>query len=140
MNSKQVFSLFIFFSGKIVMFEPYEHHPLVKESNVDNYSIILPKPLVVNAVILTDFQKNSDEEPTLIYDQKEDKENEDEATKETKMMYLRLRMGQPIGSKIKRDEMLMTYGENTVLPDYWFVLTLGRAQFVYDLFHKISDE
>lgn len=122
------------------MFEPYEHHPLVKESNVDNYSIILPKPLVVNAVILTDFQKNSDEDPTLIYDQKEDKENEDEATKETKMMYLRLRMGQPIGSKIKRDEMLMTYGENTVLPDYWFVLTLGRAQFVYDLFHKISDE
>ena len=27
------------------------------------------------------------------------------------LMYLRIRMGQPIGEKIKRDEMINTYGE-----------------------------
>lgn len=56
-----------------------------------------------------------------------------------KMLYLRLRLGQPIGSKIKRDEMINTYGENNVQPDYWFVLTQSRAEFVHDFFNGKED-
>ena len=55
------------------------------------------------------------------------------------MMYMRLRLGQPIGSKIGRDEMINTYGEQKLLPDYWFILTLDRAEVVADFFHQISD-
>ena len=57
-------------TGKTVMFDPYLHHPLVAESSVDNYQVILPMNLVVNAVILTDYQKNSSEnepDPSLIF-------------------------------------------------------------------------
>ena len=54
-----------------------------------------------------------------------------------KLMYLRLRSGQPIGSKISRDEMINTYGEQKILPDYWFIVTLGRAEVVSDFFHRI---
>ena len=55
-------------------------------------------------------------------------------------MYLRLRVGQPIGSKIKRDEMINTYGDATVIPDYWFVLSESRADAIYDFFHNISND
>ena len=54
-------------------------------------------------------------------------------------MYLRLRLGQPIGSKIGRDEMINTYGDQKLLPDYWFIVTLDRAETVTDFFHQISD-
>ena len=56
-----------------------------------------------------------------------------------KFMYLRLRLGQPIGSKIGRDEMINTYGEQKLVPDYWFIVTLSRAETVSDFFHQISD-
>ena len=153
-------------TSKLVMFDPYPHHPLVKDSNVDLYQVILPAKLVVNAVILNDFLKNSDDEPSLIFhkpaeedaksksenesgDNKNDEEKENESENEQveenvevveKLLYLRLRMGQPIGSKIKRDEMINTYGESKVLPDYWFILTKSRAEQVYDFFHLVSEE
>ena len=56
------------------------------------------------------------------------------------LMYLRMRIGQPIGSKIKRDEMINTYGEANVKPDYWFIITQSRADFIFDFFHNISDK
>ena len=56
-----------------------------------------------------------------------------------KLLYLRLRLGQPLGSKIGRDEMINTYGEQKLLPDYWFIVTLSRAEIVSDFFHQISD-
>ena len=143
-------------TSKLVMFDPYSHHPLVQESNVDLYQVILPAKLVVNAVILNDFLKNSDEEPSLIFhkpvnktkdenddDDEKENESENEQVEEVvpeKLLYLRIRMGQPIGSKIKRDEMINTYGDAKVLPDYWFILTNKRAELVYDFFHLISDE
>ena len=49
------------------MFDPYAHSPLVAESSVDKYQLILPMQYVVNAVILKDFLKNSDDDPSLIY-------------------------------------------------------------------------
>ena len=54
------------------MFDPYLHHPLVADASVDNYQVILPMNLVVNAVILTEFVKPSsgldtEPEPSLIY-------------------------------------------------------------------------
>ena len=55
-------------------------------------------------------------------------------------MYLRIRMGQPIGEKIKRDEMINTYGEGIILPDYWFVVTESRANSIYEFFHNISKD
>ena len=150
-------------TSKLVMFDPYSHSPLVQESTVDLYQVILPAKLVVNAVLLNDFLKNSDDEPSLIFhkpaeenpksknenesgDKKNDEEKENESENEQveeiveKLLYLRLRMGQPIGSKIKRDEMINTYGEPKVLPDYWFILTRSRAEQVYDFFHIVSDE
>jgi len=159
-------------TSKTVMFDPYPHHPLVAESNVDNYQIMLPVNLVVNAVILIDFQKSdTDPDPSLIFHKNEvkkgdsnadvsesskksaeqssenadsEKENASEniqsPTAAEKLMYLRLRSGQPIGSKISRDEMINTYGEQKILPDYWFIVTLGRAEVVSDFFHRISDE
>ena len=130
-------------TSKLVMFDPYSHHPLVKESNVDLYQVILPAKLVVNAVLLNDFLKNSDEDPSLIFHKPTDEEKENESENEQKsekLLYLRIRMGQPIGSKIKRDEMINTYGEAKVLPDYWFILTDQRAELVYDFFHLISEE
>jgi len=156
----------ILLTSKTVMFDPYLHHPLVAESSVDNYQVILPMNLVVNAVILTDFQKSdTDPDPALIFnkiDAKKGDSNTDgnEVSKKTaeqsleeadsekenaseniqsptaaeKLMYLRLRSGQPIGSKISRDEMINTYGEQKILPDYWFIVTLGRAEVVSDFF------
>ena len=56
------------------------------------------------------------------------------------LMYLRIRMGQPIGEKIKRDEMINTYGEGIILPDYWFVVTESRANSIYEFFHNISKD
>ena len=49
------------------MFDPYAHSPLVAESSVDKYQLILPMQYVVNAVILKDFLKNSDNDPSLIH-------------------------------------------------------------------------
>lgn len=57
-----------------------------------------------------------------------------------KLMYLRIRMGQPLGSKIKRDETINSYGEATVKPDYWFILTIPRAEVVHDFFHNVSKD
>ena len=56
------------------------------------------------------------------------------------LMYLRMRIGQPIGSKIKRDEMINTYGEANVKPDYWFIITQSRANAIFEFFHNISNE
>ena len=56
------------------------------------------------------------------------------------LMYLRIRMGQPIGEKIKRDEMINTYGEGIILPDYWFVVTESRANSIYEFFLNISKD
>ena len=62
------------------MFDPYPHHPLVAESNVDNYQIILPMNLVVNAVILIDFQKSdTDPDPSLIFHKNEVKKGDSNA-------------------------------------------------------------
>ena len=60
-------SLYYFYSSKLVMFDPYGHHPLVSESSVDKYQIILPMSFVVNAVILREFVRNSDDDQSLIY-------------------------------------------------------------------------
>jgi LysM repeat protein len=54
-------------TSKLVMFDPYAHHPLVVESSVENYEIIMPYHLVVNAVILKDYLSDSDKDPSLIY-------------------------------------------------------------------------
>lgn len=54
-------------TSKLVMFDPYPHHPLVSESKMELYQVILPMNLVVNAVILTEFVRNSDAEPHLIF-------------------------------------------------------------------------
>ena len=35
--------------------------------------------------------------------------------------------------------MINTYGEQKLLPDYWFIVTLSRAEIVSDFFHQISD-
>jgi len=161
----------ILLTSKTVMFDPYHHHPLVAESNVDKYQVILPMNLVVNAVILTEFQKSDTEpNPALIFykidakkgdsnaegnelSAKSSKQSSEEADSEKenasenvqspttaeKLMYLRLRLGQPIGSKIGRDEMINTYGDQKLLPDYWFIVTLDRAETVTDFFHQISD-
>jgi len=156
-------------TSKTVVFDPYLHHPLVAEASVDNYQVILPMNLVVNAVILTEFVKPSsgldtEPEPSLIFyktepakegtneeasdpeqsGNSEEKENTSENVQSTvtapeKLLYLRLRLGQPLGSKIGRDGVINTYGEQKLLPDYWFIVTLSRAEIVSDFFHQISD-
>lgn len=128
-------------TGKLVMFDPYAHNALVAESSVDKYQIILPMSLVVNAVILTEFARNSDENPSLIYHKEATAAEDDNAEQSPKKpetpMYLRLRLGQPIGSEIKRDEMINTYGDFKVLPDYWFLVTPSRASTMHDFFNNV---
>ena len=43
------------------------YYSIFSESSVDKYQLILPMQYVVNAVILKDFLKNSDDDPSLIY-------------------------------------------------------------------------
>ncbi len=152
----------ILMTGKMVMFDPYGHHPLVLESGPDAYQIIMPFSLVANAAVLKDFiRHNSDNDPSLIHvpeevkeveakeestpevsdDNKENKtENNSDDDETAGFMYLRIKMGQPLGGKIGRDEMINSYGEATVRPEYWFILTKRRADVVYNYFNKVDPE
>lgn len=72
-------------TNKLVMFDPYDHHPLVVESSVDKYQVIMPMCIVVNAVILKDFNRASDDDPSLIFVKKStEKEDDDDEQKENK--------------------------------------------------------
>ena len=92
----------ILLTSKLVMFDPYAHHPLVAESSVDKYQIILPMSIVVNAVILREFVRNSDDEPSLIYQKNpnntakeycdEEKENENELQGKSQWVLLQFNM------------------------------------------------
>ena len=92
----------ILLTSKLVMFDPYAHHPLVAESSVDKYQIILPMSIVVNAVILREFVRNSDDEPSLIYQKNpnntakeycdEEKENENELPGKSQWVLLQFNM------------------------------------------------
>ena len=137
------------------MFDPYSHCPLVTESGVDKYQIILPMHFVANAVILKEYERDSDAYPSLLLtteleesdpdsesksgtgeanstaeaqESESEKENTDDNEQHVleQTVYMRIRMGQPLGSTIKRDEMINTYGEPKVLPDYWFIISLER--------------
>ena len=53
-------------------------------------------------------------------------------------MYLRLVMGKPVAKKLPRTVPVMSYGEQTLQPEYWFILPRPTAKtlvnFVRELF------
>lgn len=66
---------------------------------------------------------------------------EDETTKtnsdlDTQPVYLRFLIGKPIGEKIPRNAPIMSYGEQALEPQYWFIIpSLRKADSLYSFFN-----
>jgi len=130
---------------KTAMFNPNLTDLLVMETEQpDGYQIVAPSDLVVNYAIFNDFYKfNSsfgidvkEEDKGTLYVPKEtpeedDKEGGDEMDDEgswrsrqgsLEPMYLRMVMGKPINKKLPRHAPIMSYGSQTLEPEYWFIV------------------
>lgn len=46
-------------------------------------------------------------------------------------LYLRLRMGRPIGKEIPLPTSVMSYGKNKLRPEYWFSIPKNRVDELY---------
>ena len=66
---------------------------------------------------------------------------EDETTKtnsdlDSQPVYLRFLIGKPIGEKIPRNAPIMSYGEQALEPQYWFIIpSLRKADSLYSFFN-----
>ena len=123
---------------KTAMFNPNLTDLLVMETEQpDGYQIVAPSELVVNYAIFNDFYKfNSsfgidvkEEDKGTLYIPKED-DNEGNDVGESSLprqgslepMYLRVVMGKPINKKLPRHAPIMSYGSQTLEPEYWFIV------------------
>ena len=46
-------------------------------------------------------------------------------------MYLRLLMGKPIAKKLPRTAPIISYGEQSLEAQYWFITTAAKAEHLY---------
>ena len=54
---------------------------------------------------------------------------------DTQPVYLRFLIGKPIGEKIPRNAPIMSYGEQALEPQYWFIIpSLRKADSLYSFF------
>ena len=127
---------------KTAMFNPNLTDLLVMETEQpDGYQIVAPSELVVNYAIFNDFYKfnssfgidvKEEDKGTLYMPKEDDKEGadpriDDEESSLSRQgslepMYLRMVMGKPINKKLPRHAPIMSYGSQTLEPEYWFIV------------------
>ena len=145
-DGKGIVSGSLLLTPKVVMFNPSLNDPLVQDGDPDQYQLVSPSELVVNMAILKDFVKfrtNHDTEvdedmifkldkPEEIKDLKKlDKEEEGEPP-----MYLRLLMGKPIAKKLPRTAPIISYGEQNLEAQYWFIISQSKAVHLYSFIRQ----
>lgn len=133
---------------KVVMFNPSPNDPLVKDSDQDQFQLVCPVELVVNVAILRDFVRfrtqadAEDVDPDLIF-QCDEMESPKTTQKldpaslqedEDSPLYLRLLMGKPMAKKLPRTAPIISYGEQNLESQYWFII--GPARQVLDHHHR----
>ena len=70
-----------------------------------------------------------------LIDKQEDKLKQKKS--EPQPVYLRFLIGKPIGEKIPRNAPIMSYGEQALEPQYWFIIpSLEKADSLYFFFDQ----
>ena len=125
---------------KTAMFNPNATDLLVMETGQpDGYQVVAPAELVVNYAIFNDFYKfnsstgiavKEEDKGTLYLPNKEDGEKKSELPHRQgslEPMYLRMVMGKPRNKRLPRHAPIMSYGSQTLEPEYWFIVPPEKA-------------
>ena len=124
---------------KTAMFNPNATDLLVMETGQpDGYQVVAPAELVVNYAIFNDFYKfNSstgiavkEEDKGTLFLPNEDGEKKSELPHRQgslEPMYLRMVMGKPRNKRLPRHAPIMSYGSQTLEPEYWFIVPPEKA-------------
>lgn len=142
---------------KVIMFNPSIHDPLVAEdeAGTDRFQVITPTDLVVNVALLKEFVRfdttelEPERDPGNVVCQNiesfegvEPDEGQDPgggsggSSGGGPMMYLRVVMGKPINQRLPRSAPVMSYGEQKLEPQYWFVMPPFKAKLVFEFIHR----
>eukprot|EP00095_Tigriopus_kingsejongensis_P000312 maker-scaffold292_size219010-snap-gene-0.23 protein:Tk00312 transcript:maker-scaffold292_size219010-snap-gene-0.23-mRNA-1 annotation:"oxidation resistance protein 1-like isoform x4" len=149
---------------KTLMFIPNVTDPLVQETKPDDYQVVAPLELVVNLAIFHDFGK-FDSTFGIAVKENQDRNTiyEPHAASETEVpspaasppspgtdshsesppsppLYLRVVMGKPIAQRMPKTTPIMSYGRQTLQPEYWFILKGANAPDFYRFAHRLCPD
>ncbi|CAB4058359.1 Nuclear receptor coactivator 7,TLD domain-containing protein 2,Oxidation resistance protein 1 [Lepeophtheirus salmonis] len=129
----------LLFTPKSFMFNPLPQDPLVleakdnnNESLLDSYQLIAPMDLVVCISLFKEFIKlNSVKDRDII--EEDDLLNTSEASMGTdETRYLRLAIGIPREEELAKNTPVISYGEQKLYPEYWFIVHLYEGGIYLD--------
>lgn len=135
---------------KTLMFIPNVTDPLVQETKPDDYQVVAPMELVVSMVIFNEFGKfdstfgianQENETSNRLYQPPGDGDpspGDDSPT--TPPLYLRVVMGKPIARKLHKSTPIMSYGRQTLQPEYWFILKARNAPDMYRFSQRLCPD
>lgn len=116
---------------KVLMFNPNLSDPLVEESEPDKYQIIAPLELVMNTAIFDNFIQSA---PGVDVSAIFTPEESEMLKTEDGFFYLRVVMGKPIGKKLPRSSPIVSYGEQSLEPEYWFIVSREKCFHIFKFF------
>eukprot|EP00096_Caligus_rogercresseyi_P014466 TRINITY_DN6985_c0_g1_i1.p1 TRINITY_DN6985_c0_g1~~TRINITY_DN6985_c0_g1_i1.p1 ORF type:complete len:471 (-),score=126.30 TRINITY_DN6985_c0_g1_i1:366-1778(-) len=136
----------LLFTPKSFMFNPHPGDPLVKEnaSESDSYTLIAPMSLVVCISLFKDFiELNSLRERSIENNQLEAQDllSEEEAAGDgDETRYLRLALGIPREEELPKNTPVVSYGEQKLYPEYWFIVRGHKTAKVLGFFMEWFSE
>jgi len=146
-DGKGIVSGCLLLTPKVVMFNPSLNDPLVQENSddPDRFQLVSPAELVANFAILKDFarfktdQESEVDEELIFRPPKVEKikelrkleRAESEGDVDLPPMYFRLLMGKPIAKKLPRTAPIISYGEQSLEAQYWFIVSQPKALHLY---------